>query len=321
MLCILLAGQDLRLRRFEMMTLLDIYNQKPSPIGYLQLCSWTVYEIIQYLYPDITNIDIVRSWALIPSEITTIKIASPNDLASAYKWDLKTTCKSKTMESILTEMSWSGMFIYSNNDTLNKFAKHLNLTVDMMAFLLRRTVSSLLLSPKIKFKQLKEEINQAELVEKKVSRLIELVDYLKILQPGIRLNERKLKEIVRNFTYKIAKNLTDDSLRGIISTNHIHVFTKYIPLKNLGVFFGNQSLDDLKQRQLSDIIVNLTKIDLKDVESQFLYQDMQDFLDSRIWEVENFWHISAEWLTLEKLLIASKLMKGNYQHIPYIYCS
>jgi hypothetical protein len=295
------------------MTVQDIYKQNPSK-DYFQLCSCSIYSIIQFAHPNVTTIDIVRTWALIPSQITVLKIASPSDVAIAFEWDVKKTCKSKTFQSFL-DVARLGSYIGVNNDTLKKFGKRLNLTVDEMAFLLRRTVASLLLMPNIKFKKLQREINQGKLVEQKVSRLIQLVAFLKTLQPGARFNEHKLKEIVRNYSYEIAKNLTDDSLKQIISTNHIDVFTKYVQLKNLGVFFGNLSLDNLKELRLSDIIVDLMGMDLNDFESQFSSEDVKN----KIREVEMYWGIRTELLTLEKLLIASKLMEGNVQFVSLLH--
>ena len=307
-------GHDLRLRRFERMTVHDIYKQNTSMKGYFQLCSCSIYSIIQFSHPNVTTIDIVRTWALVPSQITVLKIASPSDMAVAFEWDVKNTCKSKTFQSFL-DIARLGSYIGVNNDTLKKFGKRLNLTVDEMAFLLRRTVASLLLMPNIKFKKLQREINQGKLVEQKVSRLIQLVAFLKTIQPGARFNEHKLKEIIRNYSYEIAKNLTDDSLKQIISTNHIDVFTKYVQLKNLGVFFGNLSLDNLKELRLSDIIVDLMGMDINDFESQFSSDDVKN----KIREVEMYWGIRTELLTLEKLLIASKLMEGNVQFVSLLH--
>ena len=307
-------GHDLRLRRIEKMTVEEVYKQKPSGKGYFQLCSWNIFSIIQFVHPNVTTIDIVRTWALIPSQITVLKIASPSDVAIAYEWDVKKTCKSKMFQSFI-EIARFGAYINVNNDTLKKFGRRLNLTIDEMAFFLRRTVVSLLLMPNIKFEKLRREINQGQLVEQKVSRLIQLVTFFKTLQPGTHFNEYKLEEIVRNYSYEIAKNLTDDSLKRIISTNHIDIFTKYVQLKNLGVFFGNLSLENLKELRLSDLIVDLMGMDLHDFENQFSNDDIEDSVDNRIREVETYWDISIEQLTLEKLLIASKLMEGNVESL------
>ena len=295
------------------MTVEDVYKQKPFGKGYLELCSWSIFSIIQFAHPNITTIDIVRTWALLPSQITVLKIASPKDMAVAYDWrNIKKTCKSKRFQTFL-EIAKFGSYIDVNNDTLRKFGKRLNLTIDEMAFFLRRTVASLLLMPVIRFGKLQKEINQGKMVEQKVTRLLELVTFLKTLQPsaGGRLNVIKLKEIVRDYSYDDAKNLTDESLKHIISTNHVGIFTKYVQLKNIRVFFGNLSLDKLKDLRLSDIIVDLMGMDLHDFESQFSSEDVRDSVHNKIREVEMYWDISTEQLTLEKIVIASKLMEGN----------
>ena len=309
-----MSGHDLRLRQIEHMTVEDIYKQKPLEKSYFELCSWTLFCIIQFAHPNVTTIDIVRTWALIPSQITVLKIASPNDMTVAYEWgDVKKTCKSKRFQRFL-EIVRLGSSINVNNDTLKKFGKRLNLTIDEMAFFLRRTVASLLLMPVIRFKKLQREINEGKIVEQKVTRLLQLVTFLKTLQPGIcsRLNVNKLKEVVRNYSYDDSKNLTDDSLKHIISTNHVDTFTKYVQLKNIRVFFGNLSLDKLKELRLSDIIVDLMGMDLYDFEGQFSNEDFYDYVHNEIRAVEIYWDISTEQLTLENILVASKLMEDKF---------
>ena len=235
-------------------------------------------------------------------------------MAVAYEWgDVKKTCKSKRFQGFV-EIARFGSYINVNNDTLKKFGKRLNLTIDEMAFFLRRTVASLLLMPVIRFKKLQREIDEGQMMEQKVNRLLQLVAFLETLQPGIctRLNVIKLKEVVRNYSYDDSKNLTDDSLKHIISTNHVDIFTKYLQLKTIRLFFGNLSLDKLKELRLSDIIVDLMGMDLHDFESQFPNEDVQDSVHNEIREVEMYWDIATEQLTLEKILVASKLMEGNY---------
>lgn len=292
------------------MTVPDINKLRPSKKDYSELCSWNIFSIIKFAHPNVTAIDIVRTGAQKPSQISLLKNASPNDMAVALKWNVKKACKSKTIKDLLDE-AWRAVYIRSNNDTLRKFGKRLNLTINEMTFFLQRTLFSLLLMRRINFGDLQRGINQGRLVEEKVSRLAELVTFLKTLQPGTRFNEYELKQIVRNYPYKIAKNLTDESLRHIISTNNIDVFTKYIQLKNLGVFYGNLSLDYLKELRLSDVIVDLIGIELNDFKRQFSYLNFEDSVQNKIGEVEIHWDISTGSLTLEKLLIASRLMDGK----------
>ena len=292
------------------MTVPDINKHRPSKKDYSELCSWSIFSIIEFAHPNVTPIDIVRTWAQKPSQISLLKNASPNDMAVAFKWNVKKACKSKTIKELL-DQTWRAVYIRSNNDTLKKFGKRLNLTIDEMTFFLQKTLFSLLLMRRIKFEDLQREINQGKLVEEKVSRLVELVTFIKTLQPGTRFNEYELKQIVRNYPYKLAKNLTDESLRHIISTNNIDIFTKYVQLKNLGIFFGNLSLDYLKKLRLSDVIVDLIGIELNDLKSQFSRYNFEDSVQNRIGEVEIHWDISTESLTLENLLIASRLMEGR----------
>ena len=292
------------------MTVPDINKQRRSKKGHSELCSWSIFSIIEFAHPNVTTIDAVRTWALKPSQISLLKNASPNDMAVAFKWDVKKACKSKRIKNFLDE-SWRAVYLHSNNDTLKKFGKRLNLTIDEMTFFLQRTLFSLLLMRRIKFEQLQKGINQGKLVEEKVSRLVELVTFLKTLQPGICFNEYKLKQTVRSYRYEIARTLTDESLKHIISTENIDVFTKDVQLKNLGIFFGNLSLGDLKEIRLKDVIVDLMGIELNDFKSQFSSFDFENSVQNKISEVEIHWDISAESLTLEKLLIASTLMEGR----------
>ncbi|XP_028405320.1 uncharacterized protein LOC114527820 isoform X2 [Dendronephthya gigantea] len=314
-----MSGRDSRLQEIHKMTVKDIYEQQPAERSLTQLCSLTLFSIIQFAKPQVTTIDIVRTWALIPSQITVLKVATPNDMADAFRWNVAKTCKSKTFEDYFEKAR--GVDIDAKNDTLRKFSEQLNLTIVEMAFFLRRTVGSLLLLPNIKFKNVQRRVNQGRLVENRVSRMIQLVNSLKNLQPGTWFEENKLKEIVRNYSYKIAKNLTDSSLRRIISTNHIDVFTKYVSLKNLGIFFGNLSLDDLRMMNLSEIVVNLIGMDRDDFVNRFSSLDVEKSLDNSIYNVEMYWDISSEWLTLEKLLIAWRFMedKFNCNHCDVSY--
>lgn len=298
------------------MTVRDIYqknSKKPPTNDYLQLCSRRIYSIIQFDHPDVTAIDIVRTWALTPLQITVLRISSPSDVAVAYEWDVKKTCMSKTFKNFV-DVAKFGAQINVNNDTLKKFGKRLNVTIQEMAFLLRRTVASLVLMPNIKFGKLKKQIHLGRLVEQKVARLIELVTLLKRLRPGTRLNEYKMEGIVRNCSFENVNNLTDAALKKIIVANDVEVFTKHVRLETLILFFGNQSLDILKEKRLSYIIVSLMGMNLSDFLSRFSHE----VIDSRVSEIERHWGISSERLTLEQLLIASKLMEGTDQFLCFL---
>ena len=304
-------GDDILVRRIEKMSVGDIYKQKPSTQSFLQFCSLSMFSIIQFFHPNVTTIDIVRSWAFQPSFVNMLKVASPQDAAVVFHWNVKNTCKSKTFEQIFVAI-YRYVHISENNDTLRKVSERLNITVDEMAFFLRRTVGSLLLMPTIKTSALEEGVKEGKVVEAKVTRLIELVAFLKTIQSGTKIPEHKLKEIVRSYSFGIARNLTDESLRRIISTNHIDVFTKYVELKNLGLFFGNLSLGYLKKMCLSDIVVHLIGIKLEDFVRQFAASmDVEEYVYNKIIELEMYWNISTNKLTLENLLTASKLMEGN----------
>lgn len=311
-------GRDLRLHEIGKMTVQEIYEQQSTERSFVQLCSMTLFSIIQIALRHVTAIDVVRTWAFIPPQITVLKVATPNDMAVAFGWNVKNACKSKTFTDYFEKAR--GVNINVKNDTLRKFSERLNLTIDEMAFFLRRTVGSLLLLPNIKFENVQRNVNQGRLVEDRVSRMIQLVNFLKSLQPGAWFEENKLKEIVRNYPYKIAKNLTDSSLKRIISTNHIDVFTKYVSLKNLGYFFGNLSLDDLRMMNLSQIVLNLIGMNRDDFVNRFSSLDVADSLENNIYNVERYWGISCEWLTLEKLLIAWRFMEGDFEFV-YFYCN
>lgn len=199
----------------------------------------------------------------------------------------------------------------ANNDTLVKIGAQLNMTTEEIALLLRMTTTSLLLTSAINPDTLRQDIRESKVIEERVSRMEHFVLKLTEFQPGCEVDVLKLRKVLRNLSYEVAKNMSDDAVKKIILINHIGVFVEHVQLKNLGLFFG-QSLKSLRELRLREVIVGLLGIPLAILKKSYSAFYDGVYVEKTLSAVGTFWNISTLELTLEKLLTASRLMVDEF---------
>ena len=296
------------------MTVQDVAKQQQNTGSYGDLCKTNLYVIITAVHPTMTNTDIVRTLALKPVQIALLKLATPQDVALAFNLKMDTACKSTTLKEIIDYLTQKDIPYLANNDTLAKLGKQVHMTVSEMASLLRKTPTSLLLTPVIETDLLRREIGERKIIEEKVTRMEGFAMELTKFQPGCDVDLSKLRRILRNYSFEVVSNMSDAAVKRIISSNQIGIFVEKIRLKTVRFFFG-RTWQSLKRLRLHEILVELLGIPC--VVFTKRYVDLYDAasVENTLNQVEIYWNISSVELTLEKLLRASKLMEGEYQCI------
>ena len=304
---------DPNIQRALKMTVHDIAEH--TKLEPTLLCETTTFKLIALVHHRMTSIDLVRTLALQPIDITLLKLASPSDVALAFGWGVDYACKSATLESVvkrLTNVHWKYV---TNNGTLIKIAKQTNISTVEIASLLRMTVTSLLLLPEIRQDEMGREVRERAEVEATVARRLEtLVTQLVTFQPDCVLDMLKLRGIIRKDSYDRIKNMSDGAMRKMISVNHVEIFMEHIQLKNLGLFFGvdRQALKELRVRE---IVVALLGLSLEMLEGRYSTVYNEEAVEKTLTQIETYWNITADHFTVMKFLTASKLMGGKETHL------
>ena len=292
------------------MTVQDVAKQQQNTGSYGDLCKTNLYDVIMAVHPTMTKTDIVRTLALQPVQIALLKLATPQDVALAFNLKMHTACISMTLKEIIDYLTQKDIPYEANNDTLAKLGKQVHMTVFEMASLLRKTPTSLLLTPVIEIDLLRREIGERKIIEEKVTRMEGFASELTKFQPGCDVDLSKLRRILRNYSFEVVRNMSDAAVKRIISSNQIGIFIEKIRLKTVRFFFG-RTWQSLKQLRLHEILVELLGIPC--VVFTKRYVDLYDAasVENTLNQVEIYWNISSVELTLEKLLRASKLMEGE----------
>lgn len=296
------------------MTVQDIAKQQQNAGSYGDLCKTNLYLVIKSVHPAMTNTDIVRTLALEPVKIALLNLATPQDVALALNIKIHTACKSMILKEIIDYLTQKNIPYEANNDSLAKLGKEVHMTVFEIASLLRKTPTSLLLTPLIELDLLRQEIYERT-IEEKVTRMERFASELTKFQPGCNVDLSKLRRILRNYPFEVVRNMSDVAVKRVISSNQIGIFVEKIWLKTVGFFFG-RTWQSLRKLRLHEILVDLLGIPCAVFTRRYVdLYDTASLENTTLNQVEKYWNISSVEFTLENLLRASKLMEGEYQCI------
>lgn len=290
------------------MNIEEIHKQITTHYDHHELCTRNLFSIIKAFYSTVKPVDVVRTWAFYPQSIAKLYSITPIDIAKHYFWDIRETCKSTMFRIFLGKLDNVDKIPY--NLTIKMYGELLNVTIVEMAFYTRMSLA-VLYSLKMDFKTLQMKVEQGKLIEIKVARIVELVAFIEYLQPGIQYNVLSLSNFVSNCSYEVARNLTDKSMKKLIAKYNIDIFIKFIHLKNIAKFFGILSFAEFQELQISNVILDLLGMKLFQIQSSFPRMNILNIAEKKIHDIERYWNLSSQLLTIENILLVGKLMKGN----------